>query len=65
MTHAYTAIMTEQKLLTVKEVAEQLRVSSRTIMRYIYSRKLRATKMGQWRITPEDIAKFLKDNSNK
>lgn len=65
MTHVYTAIMTEQKLLTVKEVAEQLRVSSRTIMRYIYSKKLRATKMGQWRIIQNDIAQFLKENSNK
>ena len=55
----------EGKLLTVKEVAEQMRVSERTIMRYIYSKKLKATKVGQWRIMLNDLSTCLKNNSNK
>ena len=55
----------EEKLLTVKEVAEILRVSERTIMRYIYSKRLKATKVGQWRIAQGDVDSCIKKNSNK
>jgi excisionase family DNA binding protein len=57
--------MADQKLLNIKEVAEKLRVSQRTIMRYISSKKLRATKVGQWRITQNDLDFFLKSHTNK
>lgn len=53
------------KLLTTKEAAKKLRVSGRTIMRYIYAKKIRAIKMGQWRIRQSDIDAFLRKNSNK
>ena len=55
----------EEKLLTVKEVAEQLRVSERTVMRYIYAKKLKAAKVGQWRIKLIDLSLCLKNNSNR
>ena len=38
------------KLLTIKEVAKILRVSERSVNRYIESGRLRAVKIGQWRI---------------
>jgi excisionase family DNA binding protein len=52
------------KLLTLKETAKILRVSERTIMRYLKSGKLKASKLGQWRIKESDLDKFLKENSN-
>ncbi len=53
-----------ERLLTLKETAKILRVSERTIMRYLKSRKLKASKVGQWRIKQSDLEGFLKENSN-
>lgn len=52
------------KFLTVQETAKKLRVSERTIMRYIKSGKLRASKLGQWRIQEGDLQSFFNTNSN-
>ena len=53
-----------EKLLTLKETAKILRVSERTIMRYLKSGKLKASKLGQWRIKESDLNKFLEKHSN-
>ena len=53
------------KLLTIEEVAEFLRVSTRTVIRYIESGKLRASKIGGWRIKESDVQLFLEETSNK
>lgn len=48
-------------MLTIKEVAEKLDVSTRTINRYIKEGKLTAYKVGnKWRFTPEEIQRFIK-----
>ena len=52
------------KLLTIKEVARYLRVSERSILRYIETGRLRAFRIGQWRIKEEDLEKFLNKYSN-
>ena len=52
------------KFLTIQETAKKLRVSERTIMRYIKSGKLRASKLGQWRIQESDLQSFFNINSN-
>ena len=52
------------KLLTLKEVAKVLRVSERSVLRYIESGRLRASRIGQWRIKESDLEKFLRENSN-
>jgi len=52
------------KLLTLKEVAKILRVSERSVNRYIESGKLKASKIGQWRIKQSDLDEFLKENLN-
>lgn len=57
--------MSVAKLLTVKEVAKKLRVSERSVMRYIKAKKLKAAKMGQWRIKESDLERFFNRNSNK
>ncbi|MBZ9569425.1 helix-turn-helix domain-containing protein [Patescibacteria group bacterium] len=52
-------------LFTIKEVAKYLKVSERSVLRYIESGRLRASRIGQWRIKRRDLEKFLKENSNK
>jgi len=52
------------KLLTIREVAKILRVSERSVNRYIEYGKLKASKIGQWRIKQSDLDKFLEDNLN-
>jgi len=52
------------KLLTIKEVAKILRVSERSVNRYIESGRLRAVKIGQWRIRQKDLEKFLEESEN-
>jgi excisionase family DNA binding protein len=54
-----------EKILTIEEVAQMLRVSSRTIIRYIESSKLKASKIGVWRIKESDVHLFLEETSNK
>ena len=56
--------MTNTKFLSVKEVAEALRVSGRSIFRYIHDGKLKASKVGYWRISEDDLRQFLEQSSN-
>lgn len=53
------------KLLTIKEVSKYLRVSERSVIRYIEAGRLRASKVGWWRIKEKDLDKFIDNNSNK
>lgn len=53
-----------EKLLTIEEVAEILRVSTRSITRYIESGRLSASKIGVWRIKQSDLNDFLNKTSN-
>jgi len=57
--------MSVDNFLTIKEVAKKLRVSERSVMRYIKAKKLRASKIGQWRIKPQDLKCFFNVNCNK
>lgn len=52
------------KLFTIEEVAELLRVSPRTVTRYIETGKLKASKIGFWRISRKDLQEFLENTSN-
>jgi len=52
------------RLLTIKEVAEFLRVSERSVLRYIEAGRLKASKVGWWRILQSDLDEFLKKTSN-
>ena len=57
--------MSSEKYLTIKEVAEILRVSERSVMRYIESKRLIASKIGQWRISQTDLDSFIKESQIK
>lgn len=52
------------KLLTIKEVAKILRVSERSVNRYIEADRLKASKIGQWRISKKDLEGFLNRTKN-
>lgn len=51
--------------LTVEEVSKQLGLSEYRIRELIREKEIRATKIGQWRIKPEDLAGFVKARTNK
>jgi len=53
-----------EKLLTLKETAKYLRVSERSVLRYIEAGRLKASRIGQWRVRESDLEKFLRENSN-
>jgi len=53
------------KLFTIEEVAKILRVSTRSVTRYIETGKLKASKIGVWRIKESDLNAFLEDTSNQ
>lgn len=52
------------KFLTVKQVADRLSVCKRTIIRLINGKKLRASKIGHWRIKEVDLERFFNENAN-
>jgi excisionase family DNA binding protein len=54
----------KDKLLTIKEVAKYLRVSERSVLRYIEAGRLKAIKVGYWRVFEKALQDFLRHNSN-
>jgi len=50
--------------LTVKQVAKQLGLSEYRVRELIQEKQIRATKIGQWRISPEDLKRFIKGRRN-
>lgn len=57
------APQTPERLLTIPEAAEFLRVSTKTIRRWITAGTLAAARLGQqWRIRPQDLNRFVRDH---
>lgn len=54
----------KDKLLTIREVANYLRVSERSVLRYIEAGRLKSSKVGWWRVMQSDLDKFLIKTSN-
>ncbi len=50
--------------LTVREVARQLGLTEHRIRQLIREKQIRATKIGQWRVKPEDLESFIRSRSN-
>ncbi len=48
----------------VGEVAKKLNVSVRSVFRYIHDEKLRATKIGYWRVDENDLKSFVIGRTN-
>jgi len=53
-----------EKLYTIEEASKIFRVSTRTITRYIEDGRLKASKLGVWRIKQSDLNAFLDETSN-
>jgi excisionase family DNA binding protein len=58
--------MTKQKkgFLSVEQAASKLGISERSVYRFIKAKQLKATKLGAWRITSNDLQAFIKRRSN-
>jgi len=55
-----------EEIYSLREVAKKLKVSYNTVLRWVSSGKLPALKAGiQWRVTEEDLEKFLKNNTER
>jgi len=50
--------------LTVEQVAKQLGLSEYRVRELIREKQIRAVKIGQWRVKPEDLQEFIKKRSN-
>ena len=58
------ALSSKTQLLTVNEVARELRVSNMTIYRLIKSGEIRAIRVGKnYRIRESDVNKYLADRA--
>jgi len=53
-----------ENYLRIEDVAERLNLSYKTVFRYIQDGKLKATKIGHWRIAEKDLAEFIKNSDN-
>jgi len=56
--------MKQEKYLTLQEASKVLNVSERSMFRYIHSGRLKASKIGSWRIKEKDLEDFISDSSN-
>lgn len=58
-----TADVPEERFLTPEEVADMLRVSPRTVNRWLNQGKLPGVKIGsRWRIEREDFERFIQES---
>lgn len=53
-----------RKYLTVREVATRLDISEESVRDLIKDKELKAVKIGQWRVKPEWLERFIKSRSN-
>ena len=54
-----------KEYLTVEQVAKQLGLSEYRVRELIREKQIRATKIGQWRVKPEDLKEFIKSRTNR
>lgn len=58
--------MITQPLMTVRDVAEMLKLKESTIRQMITSKRLRAIKFGrEWRVTQHDLEACLEAHASK
>jgi len=57
--------MKKEKFYTLIQARELLGgIGARTMYRYIKDKKIKATKIGYWKITEKDLEKFMRQHSN-
>lgn len=53
-----------RKYLTVPEVAKKLDITEEWVRDLIARKEIKAVKIGQWKIKPEDLDRFIKSRYN-
>ena len=53
-----------KKYLTVRDAAKQLELTEYRVRQLIREGQIRATKIKQWRILPEDLDNFIRSRGN-
>lgn len=53
-----------RKYLTVRQAATRLDISEEAVRDLIKDKELKAVKIGQWRIKPDELEKFIKSRTN-
>ncbi|MEI8348700.1 MAG: helix-turn-helix domain-containing protein [Candidatus Omnitrophota bacterium] len=53
-----------RKYLTVREAATRLDISEESVRDLINEKELKAVKIGQWRIKPDELERFIRSRSN-
>jgi len=53
------------RYLTVDKAAKSLGLTEERVRELIVLKQIKATKVGRWRIKPEDLEKFIEARSNK
>lgn len=51
--------------LTVEQVAKKIGLTEERVRELINLKQIRATKIGRWRIKPEDLKEFIRARTNK
>lgn len=54
----------KEQFLTIEQAAKTLGLNYKTVFRYIHQKRLKATKIGRWRIKEVDLQEFIKKSSN-
>jgi excisionase family DNA binding protein len=52
------------KYLTVRQVAKKLGITEEWVRDLIAKKEIKAVKIGQWKIKPADLGKFISHRSN-
>ena len=52
------------KYLTVRQVSKKLGITEEWVRDLIAKKEIKAVKIGQWKIHPKDLARFIKARSN-
>lgn len=54
-----------RKYLTVREASKRLGLTEERVRELILLKEIKATKVGKWRIHPDDLAAFIRKRSNQ
>ncbi len=52
------------KYLTVRQASKKFGITEEAVRDLIKNKELKAVKIGQWRIKPEDLRRFVDSRSN-
>ena len=52
------------KYLTVRQVSKKLGITEEWVRDLIAKKEIKAVKIGQWKIHPKDLERFIKTRSN-